>query len=109
MGSRRLRREKQHEVIEVEEEEEDMKLSLVENVSFSSVLLLQPTFLSLRLQSPSIQKPSHPFYEDETAWRNLTTVESSVKEMTDNQGSHSKCVSNVAKLSRVRSGKGSGR
>ena len=35
MGSRRLKREKQHEVIEVEEEEEDMKLSLVENVSVS--------------------------------------------------------------------------
>ena len=36
-------------------------------------------------------------------------MESSVKEQTDNQGSHSKYVSNVTKLSRVRSGKGTGR
>ena len=40
MGSRRLKREKQHEVIEVEEEEEDMKLSLVENVSVTNFFLL---------------------------------------------------------------------
>ena len=42
MGSRRLKREKQHEVIEVEEEEEDMKLSLVENVSVSIFFLFNP-------------------------------------------------------------------
>ena len=52
MGSRRLRREKQHEVIEVEEEEEDMKLSLVENVSFSSVFIFLTHFSQFETPEP---------------------------------------------------------